>query len=104
MRVCAPCLSTAASVHEAGCVAPHAFDISMQTPGEGGRGSNFFRFFFFFFKAAVQLTIGPLTLRPTHSELRSPASKSVIYANSVGAQCRLFINVQLAAILMLKTF
>lgn len=46
VRACTPCLSTAASVHEAGCVAPHAFDISMQTPEEGGRGSNFFSFFF----------------------------------------------------------
>lgn len=45
VRVCAPCLSTAASLHEAGCVAPHAFDISMQTPEEGERGSNFFLFF-----------------------------------------------------------
>lgn len=32
VRALAPCLLAAASVRKAGCVAPHAFDISMQTP------------------------------------------------------------------------
>lgn len=37
-----------------------------------------------------------------HTELHLPVAKSVIYANSVGTQRKLFSNVQLAAILMLK--